>query len=73
MMPEVYAYLMPEQPPLYRNAIRKVYRILNTLCGYQELPMFCRHDFSFLKRWIAVIHPTAIKAQLILRFLTPAC
>jgi hypothetical protein len=47
-----------------------LYRILDTIPGYAQLPMLCRNDFHFLKKWIGKYHPEQAKASLILNFLT---
>ena len=67
-MPEITCYLLPKPAPIYRNAIRKLYKLLDAIPGYPKLPVLCRHDFHWLKRWVK---PEYHKARLILNFLAP--
>jgi len=70
MWSHVFCLFTPEPDKTTKNAIQKLYRTLDTLAGYAQLPMLCRHDFQFLKKWTAKYHPTNRKAQLILNYLT---
>ena len=58
-----------EPPKITKNAIKKLYCLLDAISGYKQLPMLSRHDFHFLEKWLSRYHPEQIKARLILKYL----
>jgi|LakMenE01Jun11ns_1017448.scaffolds.fasta_scaffold8800917_1 hypothetical protein len=61
MLPEIFAYSTPKPEPVVSNAIRKLYKLIKEIDGFEELPLFCRNDVVYLRRWMGKYHPNENK------------